>query len=180
MGRYFIGIPIPPEAKKKLKVQSWPGLSRYKEEKLVSQNKWHYTLAFIGQLDPGKLEELKGLLQVFTWGEAFRMSIRNFGAFPSLDEGKILWAGCEKGSQEITTLAQTLRRQLDNLSISYDDKPFVPHITLARMRSAKNLSRLADNGKMKQEVSFDAQELVLFDSQDHKSSYAVVESIKLA
>jgi 2'-5' RNA ligase len=180
MGRYFIGIPIPPEAKKKLKVQSWPGLSRYKDEKLVSQNNWHYTLAFIGQLNQEKLEELKSLLQVYVWGKAFRLSIRNFGAFPRLDEGRILWAGCDRGKEEISVLAQTLRRQLDGMGIKYDDKPFVPHITLARMRSPKNLTRLADNGKMKQEVFFDVEEIVLFDSEKQKSPYAIIERIGLS
>ncbi|MEC7276759.1 MAG: 2'-5' RNA ligase family protein, partial [Bdellovibrionota bacterium] len=72
MGRYFIGIPLPQEVKKKLKVQSWPGLSRYKEEKLVPQQNWHLTLAFIGNLDESKVEELKGLLGVFKWGEPFK------------------------------------------------------------------------------------------------------------
>jgi 2'-5' RNA ligase len=180
MGRYFIGVPIPSEAKKKLKVQSWSGLSRYKEEKLVSQNNWHYTLAFIGQLEADKLEALKSLLSVYAWGKPFKMSIRNFGAFPSLKEGKILWAGCDRGREEVTSLALTLRRQLDDMEIRYDDKPFVPHITLARMRSSKNLTRLADNGKMKQEVFFDVNEIILYDSEKEKSPYAIVERINLS
>ncbi|MCF8058890.1 MAG: RNA 2',3'-cyclic phosphodiesterase [Bacteriovoracaceae bacterium] len=179
MGRYFIGIPLPLEVKKKLKVQSWPGLSRYKDEKLVPQNNWHITLAFIGQLDEEKLEELKSLLQVFTWGDAFKVGIRNFGAFPSFEEGRVLWMGCEKGHDSVTVLANKIRRQLDDLEISYDSKPFVPHITLARLRSPKNLSRLADNGKMKQEVTFNAEEIVLFDSEKEKTPYAVVERIAL-
>lgn len=180
MGRYFIGVPIAQEAKKKLKVQSWPGLSRYKDEKLVSQSNWHFTLAFIGQLEAEKLESLKSLLSVYAWGSSFKLGIKGFGAFPELNDGRILWAGCERGSKEITALAQTLRRQLDDLGIGYDDKPFVPHITLARMRSPKNLSRLADNGKMKQEVLFEVNEIVLFDSEKQKSPYAIVESVALS
>jgi 2'-5' RNA ligase len=179
MGRYFIGVPIPQEAKKKLKVQSWPGLSRYKDEKLVSQSNWHYTLAFIGQLDSEKLESLKSLLSVYAWGAPFRVGIKSFGAFPTLNEGRILWAGCGRGQKEITNLAETLRRQLDDMGIGYDNKPFVPHITLARMRSPKNLTRLADNGKMKQEVLFDVNEILLFDSEKEKSPYAIVERISL-
>jgi 2'-5' RNA ligase len=179
MGRYFIGIPIPSEIKKKLKVQSWPGLSRYKDQKLVPQNNWHITLAFIGQLNEEKLQELKSLLQVFSWGEGFKVSIRNFGAFPSFEDGRVLWMGCEKGQDEITSLANKIRRQLDELEISYDPKPFVPHVTLARLRSPKNLSRLADNGKMKQEVSFQAEEIVLYDSEKEKHPYAIVEKIPL-
>lgn len=179
MGRYFIGIPLPPEVKKKLKVQSWPGLSRYKDEKLVPQNNWHITLAFIGSCDEEKVEKLKSLLQVFQWSEPFKVSVRNFGAFPSMEEGRVLWMGLEKGKEQIEELALKLRRQLDDLDISYDPKPFVPHITLARLRSPKNLSRLSENGKMKQEVSFLADEMILYDSEKEKHPYAIIEKIPL-
>lgn len=179
MGRYFIGIPLPQEVRKKLKVQSWPGLSRYKDEKLVPQNNWHLTLAFIGNLDDGQLESLKSLLKFFTWGGPFKVGIRNFGAFPNMEEGRVLYMGCEKGTDKITTLAEMLRRQLDDLEISYDQKPFVPHVTLARMRSPKNLTRLLDNGKMKQEVTFEVDHMVLYDSEKNKHPYDIVEKIDL-
>jgi 2'-5' RNA ligase len=179
MARYFIGIPLPSDVRKKLKVQSWPGLSRYKDEKLVPQNNWHITLAFIGDLEEEKVESLKSLLQVFQWGDAFKVGVRNFGAFPSLEEGRVLWMGCEKGSEDLKILAEKLRRQLDDLGISYDPKPFVPHITLARLRSPKNLSRLADNGKMKQEVTFLADQVQLYDSEKEKHPYAIVETVEL-
>lgn len=179
MGRYFIGVPLPNEIKKKLKVQSWPGLSRYKDEKLVPQTNWHITLAFIGDAEEEKIEELKSLLKVFTWTSPFKISVRNFGAFPSLDEARVLWMGCEKGQERITELALKVRRQLDDLGISYDPKPFIPHITLARLRSPKNLSRLSQNGKMKQEVSFEVNEMILYDSEKEKHPYAILEQIPL-
>jgi 2'-5' RNA ligase len=180
MGRYFIGIPLPQEVKKKLKVQSWPGLSRYKEEKLVPQQNWHLTLAFIGNLDESKVEELKGLLGVFKWGGPFKIGIRHFGAFPTMEEGRVLYMACEKGSKEISELAALIRKGLDDLGITYDSKPFVPHVTLARMRSPKNLSRLAENGKMKQEVVFTVDEFNLYDSEKQKHPYAIVETIPLS
>ena len=179
MGRYFIGIPLPPEVKKKLKVQSWPGLSRYKDEKLVPQNNWHLTLAFIGGLDENQLESLKSLLKFFTWGKSFKVGIRNFGAFPSMEEGRILYMACNKGKQEISSLANLLRRQLDDLEIDYDQKPFVPHVTVARLRSPKNLTKLTENGKMKQEVLFEVDKLVLYDSEKNKHPYDVIEQITL-
>jgi 2'-5' RNA ligase len=179
VGRYFVGIPLPHEVKKKLKVQSWPGLSRYKDEKLVPQNNWHLTLAFIGNLDESQLESLKSLLKFFTWGEPFKVGIRNFGAFPKIEEGRVLYMGCNKGTDDITRLANLLRRQLDDLGITYDEKPFIPHITIARLRSPKNLSRLLDNGKMKQEVTFEVDQMVLYDSEKNRHPYDVIETIPL-
>ena len=179
MARYFIGIPLPSEVKKKLKVQSWPALSRYKDEKLTHQVNWHITLAFIGDLDEDKAEEVQSLLQYFDWGKSFKITVRNFGAFPTMDNGRIIWMGCEKGSKELSELAEKLRRQLDDMGIPYDNKPFVPHITLARLRSPKNLSRLTENGKMKQEVPFEVTEIHLYDSEKEKHPYEIVGSVTL-
>lgn len=179
MSRYFIGIPIPSDAKKKIKVQSWPGVSRYKDEKLVPQQNWHLTLAFIGHLDQDRADELSALLTSYKWGNSFDISIKNFGGFPSLEEAKILWAGVQKGHKDITDLATEVRKQLDNLNIKYDDKPFVPHMTLARIRSSKNLSRLKENGKMKQEITFKVDHFLLYDSEKQKNPYEIIETVSL-
>lgn len=179
MARYFIGIPIPADVKKKVKVQSWPGLSRYKEEKIVPQHNWHLTLAFIGHLEQDKADELRALIRNYSWPERFKLSLKNFGAFSSFEETRVLWMGVDKGAQDITDLALELRRQLDQLSITYDTKDFVPHLTLARFRSPKNTSRLKDNGKMKQEISFMATELCLYDSEKSKYPYHVTEQVSL-
>ena len=179
MSRYFVGIPIPADIKKKVKVQSWPGLSRYKDEKITPQLNWHLTLAFIGHLEEDKAQELKALIKNYLWGKSFKLSIKNFGGFPSLDQAKIIWLGIERGKDDITRLALELRSQLDNLGIKYDDKDFVPHLTLARIRSPKNVSRLKENGKMKQEIVFQADTINLYDSEKQKNPYEIIESVSL-
>lgn len=179
MGRYFIGIPLPIEIRKKLKIQSWPGLSRYKDEKIVPQNNWHITLAFIGHLEDGQRDALIELLKVYQWGESFKASVRHFGAFPTFEQAKILWMGLEKGSESIEKMANQLRARLDEMEISYDAKPFVPHITVARLRSPKNCSKLSDNGKMKQEVNFQVNEIILYNSEKEKHPYGIEVQIPL-
>jgi 2'-5' RNA ligase len=179
MAKYFIGIPLSNDVKKKVKIQSWSGLSRYKEEKIVPQSNWYLSLAYVGHLDEEKAAELKALIDNYEWPSSFSLSLKNFGAFPSLEETKILWMGVERGKKEITEFAKELRRQLDQLKITYDDKDFVPHLTLARFRSLKNTSRLKDNGKMKQEIVFEANELCLFDSDQEKNPYHITTQVSL-
>lgn len=179
MGRYFIGIPLPVEVRKKLKIQAWSGLSRYKEEKLVPQSNWHITLAFIGHIEEDQRDALIELLKVYKWGDAFKSSVRHFGAFPSFEQSKVLWLGISKGAKEIELLANQLRTRLVEMGIQYDDKPFVPHITVARLRSPKNCSRLSENGKMKQEVSFQAEEIILYNSEKERHPYAIEARIPL-
>lgn len=173
-GRLFVGVPLSKETRKTLKVQSWPGLSRYKNEKLVPVYNWHITLAFLGNIPKEQFEPLCQLIEVYQWTQAFNIGLKGFGAFPELDQGRVIWAGVNQGHDQIMDLGAEFRHQLDNLSISYDQKPFVPHITLCRLKHMKNLSSLKDNGKMKQEIKAKADRIVLYESLGNQQPYKEV------
>ena len=178
--RLFIGIPLSDEAKKKLKVQSWPGLSRYKKEKMTPQYNWHITLAFLGNIPIEKYEPLLKILKNWKLPESFKTSVRHFGAFPEMDNARVLWAGLEKNRDEIEKLGKRLRELLDKKKIPYDEKPFIPHITMCRLKCPKNLSRLSEDGKMKQEINFEINEIHLYKSIGGSHPYEILETIELS
>jgi RNA 2',3'-cyclic 3'-phosphodiesterase len=178
--RLFIGIPLPEDVRKKLKTQSWSGLERYKAESLVPSFNWHLTMAFIGQINQDLYTPLIQLLEVYDWGSGFKASIRHFGGFPEMDSAKIIWAGLNKGNKEVEDLAEILRRQLNHITVPYDQKPFVPHITLCRMRSQKNISRLQEDGKMKQEIPFHVDKMILYKSIKGKHPYVPILEVPLS
>ena len=132
-GRLFLGVPINDEVRKKLKQNTWQSLSRYKKDRMTPAHNWHFTLAFLGQIPTSKLELLNNSFDSEDWGSAFKLGIKKYGAFPSMEEGRVLWLGTERGSDEMTDLAVKLRAVMDQLEIVYDQKPFVPHLTLCRM-----------------------------------------------
>ncbi|GAB4009841.1 MAG: hypothetical protein Fur0010_01280 [Bdellovibrio sp.] len=179
MGIYFLGIKISESDKKKLKIQSWPAISYLKDANLVPTYNWHYSLAFIGKLDQIQVDTLKLRLIENKWPARFKLGMKGFGGFPALEECRVLYVGVQRGEEVLTSLAKQLRKLMDNIGIEYDQKPFVPHLTLLRLNSPRNLLELKDNGKMKQEIVTDVHQFTLYYSQQDKSLYQEVLQIDL-
>lgn len=179
MGIYFLAIKIGDAEKKKLKLQSWPAISYLKDANLVPTYNWHYTLQFIGPLSPQELDSLKEKLTDLNWGTKFKLGIHGFGGFPDLLTCRVLFASVLRGKEQLCELAKNIRNMLDELQISYDQKPFVPHLTLLRLSSPRNLEDLKENGKMKQEIPFNVDHFSLFYSVQDKSLYEEILQIPL-
>lgn len=95
----------------------------------------HLTLAFIGELDKRNIETVKDAMiyavSNFEYGP-FEICLGNFGRFRGKRGGEYLyWRGLDE-SKELNILQRNLVRQLEYLNIPVDNKPFKPHITLAR------------------------------------------------
>ena len=95
----------------------------------------HLTLAFIGELDKRNLQTVKDAMiyavSNFEYGP-FEISLGDFGRFKGRRGGEYLyWRGLSD-SKELKQLQRSLVKQLEYLDIPVDNKPFRPHITLAR------------------------------------------------
>jgi 2'-5' RNA ligase len=86
----------------------------------------HLTLAFVGSLPREIARRLAARLAVQP-ADAFDWMIDEVGAFAG---ARVLWAG--GSSLPLQALADRSRRLLDELSVPFDRKPFVPHVTLLR------------------------------------------------
>lgn len=86
----------------------------------------HVTLAFIGETR--QTDEIKKALDRVQF-TPFKLTVREMGNF-----GDRLWAGV-KGNQGLKGVVKDIRTQLDAAGIPYDNKEFVPHITLLRKMS---------------------------------------------
>ena len=82
----------------------------------------HLTLAFIGMWPAPDAVPLPAVEQ------PFRIRLACVGLF---QKAKVLWAGPE-ASPALDNLARDVYGALSRAGIPFDNKPFVPHITLAR------------------------------------------------
>jgi len=135
MVRTFIALVIPQEWKDYLgRVESdlsekMVGLSWVKPENM------HITVRFLGDLGDSGVKRA---------GEAVRLGADGFtdfqawmgplGAFPSIRRPRILWTGLSDGAEDAIALAKSVNRSLQSAGFGPADKPFKPHITLARVR----------------------------------------------
>jgi 2'-5' RNA ligase len=63
------------------------------------------------------------------------MSLGGSGLFPAPKSARVFWAGIQAGPQ-LARLSSSVEYALAPLGIAREDRPFSPHLTLARTRGA--------------------------------------------
>ncbi|PZG18319.1 RNA 2',3'-cyclic phosphodiesterase [Micromonospora craterilacus] len=102
----------------------------------------HLTLAFLGDVDPGRVAEVRHALRLATDDERGNAAEGTPGGPPVLRLGgggrfgrgrsTVLWVDVRGDVPRLTTLAGAIRAGLAAVGVPCDDKPFRPHLTIAR------------------------------------------------
>jgi len=108
--------------------------------KLVEPENLHLTLKFLGEVgDSRKVEEMvSACVKEFP---EFTLSFHGIGYFGSERFMKVIWAGVKEGSRDFVNLAKALDSRLS--LIRKEEHEPSPHLTIARVKSGRNLQRLA-------------------------------------
>lgn len=109
--------------------------------KPVSNENLHITIRFIGEIPMYVVNSICNELSKLTY-KPFKVKVQGIGVFPSISRPRVIWAGITEGIDELTYIHETIEKMLRKLGIPPDREKFVPHITLARVRSDRNLSKL--------------------------------------
>ena len=109
--------------------------------KYVELANLHLTLKFFGEIDTAGLELLEEkIAKVVSEFKPFNVKIKSCGAFPNNNHIKVIWVGIEDDS-----IIKDLHDKLDNefTKLGFDkDKKFSTHLTIGRMKSAKNKNQV--------------------------------------
>lgn len=89
----------------------------------------HLTLAFLDEVPPLQAEKARMALQSLS-PEPMTLCFSHLGKFKQRD-AELWWLGAEP-SPQLSRLQSELSSQLIHLGFSLDNKPFRPHVTLAR------------------------------------------------
>jgi 2'-5' RNA ligase len=101
----------------------------------VAPERWHVTLAFLGELRAGQRHRLdERLRELATTIAPFRLTVAGSGAFPSPSSPRVLWVGLGGELDALAQLAVGVRRAARAARIELDGKPFRAHVTAARVR----------------------------------------------
>lgn len=90
----------------------------------------HVTLKFIGEQPESAVEHIKHALSSVAV-PAPEIHFRGYGFFPTAKSARVFWLGLETGS-ELGALAHAIDDTMPSLGIPREDRPFSPHLTLAR------------------------------------------------
>jgi RNA 2',3'-cyclic 3'-phosphodiesterase len=144
MPRLFTGLEIPQRIRQHLALLRAP-LAR---AKWIEPEDMHITLRFAGDLDARTADAFLAQLSEIR-GRPCAITIKGVGAFGGR-EPRVLWAGVEAGG-ELAALYRANERAARAAGIEPDPRDFKPHVTMARMRGArqKTVARfLEENGDL--------------------------------
>lgn len=95
----------------------------------------HLTLKFLGDVRVEALDGIHAALgEVSAEHAPFDAVLAELGAFPSARRAKILWIGVGAGSDWLCSLAANVDDALASLGFEREKRPYVPHLTLGRVR----------------------------------------------
>lgn len=105
------------------------------EVRWVRPETLHLTVKFLGELREPAVDEVRKVLRsVVPRHPVFSVKISGIGGFPSLRRPKVLWAGVSSLG-ELTEFQSDLDGELARSGFEADSRPYVPHLTLGRIRS---------------------------------------------
>ncbi|GMW00155.1 MAG: RNA 2',3'-cyclic phosphodiesterase [Candidatus Hydrogenedentota bacterium] len=103
----------------------------------VPPERMHLTLRFMAD---ASFQQMENLILKFASGisdvHTFDIEVRKLGAFPSTHRPSVIWAGIETDGEELATIQSVAELAAQSEGFEPDDRPFTPHVTLGRVRSA--------------------------------------------
>ncbi len=129
--RLFIAINFNENIKRKLQ-EIIEGLRKESKKGSFSRiENLHLTLAFLGEIEVERINNLKVIMDEIE-AEPFQIELSHLGAFNRKGSSEsIYWCGI-KQNKILYNVQEKLVAMLKENNFYLDDKPFKPHITLAR------------------------------------------------
>lgn len=135
--RVFVGLALPPSFQDELAgLVARARAAARADVRPTRPGAWHLTLAFVGEISVERVHDLREAL-CGVRRPAFPLTPGGFGVFPDPSRPRVLWAGLVQGGVECAGLAVKVREALAARGVACDDKPFVPHLTVARVKCGR-------------------------------------------
>ena len=161
MPRLFTGISLPQQIKHRLH-QLCQGLPN---ARWVDESDLHLTLRFIGDVEPSDAEEIAAALSQIKQ-DSFQLILEGLGVFGGR-KPRTIWADV-RTSEPLNTLQLAHENLIAGLGFPPEQRKFVPHITLARLKSGTKPDRVArylETNGFFGDLSFDVDSFALFSAK---------------
>lgn len=139
--RLFVACELPPGAR-----QALGTLQRALQEAGASNLRWvrpegiHLTLKFLGSVPAARVGAIREALARAV-REPFRWEVRlaGVGSFGGPKRLRVVWVGLEGDVAPLGDLARRVDLALAPLGFAREERPFTPHLTLARVREEASM-----------------------------------------
>jgi len=101
----------------------------------------HVTLKFLGDIPEASVEKISEILrEIATSFMQFEVEIKGSGCFPNPRNPRVLWAGLQDNGQ-LVELARRVDESMVRIGFEPEKRAFTPHITIARVKSPKDIDK---------------------------------------
>jgi 2'-5' RNA ligase len=108
----------------------------------ASDQHWHITLAFLGEVPDWKTDELGERLEAAAKRQKpFELQLTGAGAFPGVPNARVLYTGVRDESESLKHLSMTTRAAASRAGVEVEGRKFTPHVTLARLRQPIDVTK---------------------------------------
>lgn len=117
----------------------------------------HLTLKFLGEIPASSVANLSNAATHATAGlSPFAIRCEDAGVFPNLRQPRVLWVGVHDASGRLQELHARLDNEAAKAGFAREERPFHPHLTVARLRQPQDARMLAT---AHQEMGFESVEI---------------------
>ena len=170
--RLFVAVPLPPDAVAACETLI-DGVRRGplgKVPRWVHVPNLHLTVRFLGDTPAERVAAVAdGVASAIAGSTVFEVVLAGAGSFPDARKPRTLWLGIERGTPELGSLATRVGEAVVPLGWPPDDRPYRPHLTVARLDAAPRADGLAVAEALRAaadgwRVAFRAERVVLYRS----------------
>ena len=112
----------------------------------IPADRMHLTIRFIGEVDDRKASMVREALEKPLAVAPFSLTLCGAGTFPKSGTPRVVWLGVVEGREQLVGVEREITARLTPLGIPEEERPYSPHLTLARVRDPAGLksARLLD------------------------------------
>ena len=143
-------------------IKSFPKLLEFEREikntganvKLVEPENIHLTLKFLGDSDESLIDSIEEIMNDSVEDtQPFEINLKGAGVFPNERYIKVIWIGIQDGEQ-IAPIAKKIDEKVSKLGFEKEKRRFSSHLTIGRVKTAKNKDKLLQIIEKYRDVQF--------------------------
>lgn len=139
--RIFVALDVDNEIKDRIKETMSRLSGKDFDIKPVEKDNLHFTIKFLGEVDEHRLHGIEKLISESVKDvKPFKISVEGTGYFGTSQQPKVVWVGVKEGRHEMSKLMKIINEKL--IHVKRDEHDLSPHLTIARVRTGKNMESL--------------------------------------
>lgn len=166
--RAFIAVPIGNDLGAALAAAQSGLKESAADARWVAPRNIHLTLVFLGDIAESAVEPLAiALDELALLSRPCTLEVRGLGFFGRPSSPRVIWAGLRGDLDNVAHMQKRSLAAANAAGCRPDAKPFSPHLTIGRVKSARNTRALLDAIEAKKDACFGelaVQNIVLFKS----------------